>query len=121
MTATKKKPAKRKPGRPTVYSDKLAATICGRLAEGESLRTICADDAMPGKSTVLRWLLDGEHKVFRDQYARAREAQADYFADEILAIADDSPLRVLLAALQAGRVDRLVLEYGDSSSEAAIS
>ena len=79
-----------KRGRSTIYSDKLAATICMRLAEGESLRKICADDAMPGKSTVLGWLLDGEHDGFLDQYTHAREAQADYFADEILEIADDS-------------------------------
>jgi hypothetical protein len=42
---------------------------------------------MPNKATVFRWL--GLHKSFRDQYARAREAQADALADEILDIADD--------------------------------
>jgi hypothetical protein len=30
------------------------------------------------------------HKEFADQYARAREAQADSLFDDILAIADDS-------------------------------
>ena len=90
MTAAKKKrAAKRKPGRPTIYSDERAAAICTRLAEGESLRTICAKDDMPDKATVLRWLLDGEHDWFLEQYARAREAQADHLADEILDIADD--------------------------------
>jgi hypothetical protein len=42
---------------------------------------------MPGKATVFRWL--GVHEAFRDQYARAREAQADTLADEMLDIADD--------------------------------
>lgn len=74
-------------GRPSLFGAEVASTICSRIADGESLREICRDDAMPDKATVLRWL--GAHEEFRDQYARAREAQADYFADEILEIADD--------------------------------
>jgi hypothetical protein len=35
----------------------------------------------------MRWL--AAHKEFRDQYASAREAQADYYAEEIIEIADD--------------------------------
>jgi hypothetical protein len=42
---------------------------------------------MPTKSTVFRWLAADE--MFRDQYARAREAQADAIFDEILDIADE--------------------------------
>ncbi|OZI26935.1 terminase [Bordetella genomosp. 9] len=38
-------------------------------------------------TTVMRWLAD--NAVFREQYARAREAQADKLAEEILSIADD--------------------------------
>ena len=79
-----------KRGRPTKYTDKLAAAICTRLAEGESLRKICAGDDMPDKSTVLRWLFDGEHDEFSERYARARQAQAELRADEIIDIADDS-------------------------------
>lgn len=96
MTAARKKrAAKRKPGRPTVYSDELAATICTRLAEGESLRKICADDTMPSKATVMCWLFepieDGDSKLeFRTQYDRARQAQAELMADEIVDIADDT-------------------------------
>ncbi len=44
MTATKKPaPKKRKKGRPTLYTEALAAKICRRLAEGETLRSICRD------------------------------------------------------------------------------
>lgn len=74
-------------GRPSSYTDETAAIICERIANGQSLREVCRDEAMPGKSTVMRWL--GEREAFRDQYARAREAQADYWADEILEISDD--------------------------------
>jgi hypothetical protein len=74
-------------GRPSDYSDETATEICGRLSEGSSLRSICADEGMPSKSTVMRWL--AAHAEFRDQYARAREAQADYWAEEIIEISDD--------------------------------
>lgn len=77
------------PGRPTVYSDQLINEICERIADGESLRTICADDDMPGKSTVFGWLADPAHEEFRTKYALAREAQADALVDEMTDIADD--------------------------------
>lgn len=81
-------------GRPSLYSPELALVICGRLAEGETLRAICRDEAMPDRSTVFRWLADPDHAGFRDQYARAREVQADTWGDEILEIADDATFDV---------------------------
>ncbi len=88
---TKKKPVPKRPkkGRPSLYTEALATKICRRLAEGESLRAICADKAMPAISTVMGWLFDGNHDEFLEQYARAREAQAEVRADEIVDIADD--------------------------------
>lgn len=74
-------------GRPSSYNGDTAALICARLAEGESLRKICQDEGTPDISTVFRWL--ASHAEFREQYARAREAQADRMAEEILSIADD--------------------------------
>ncbi len=81
--------ARRGRGRPTRYTPEVAARICMRLSEGESLRSICNDDTMPGLRTVMRWLFDGDHEEFWQQYARAREAQAEVRADEIVDIADD--------------------------------
>jgi hypothetical protein len=72
--------------RPSDFSLDLAAEICARLAEGQPLVKICRDDAMPGTSTVYRWLADKPE--FRELYARAREDQADTLADEIIDIAD---------------------------------
>src|SRR4051812_2387732 len=72
--------------RPTTFSEELATTICVRIAEGESLRKICGDEAMPSKSTVSLWLI--KHDTFCDQYARARDVQADHYADEIIEISD---------------------------------
>lgn len=62
--------------------------ICERIADGESLRTICKDDDTPSKSTVFKWLANDD--TLADQYARARQAQADAIFDEILDIADDA-------------------------------
>jgi len=71
-------------GRPTIFTEDLANTICIRLAGGESLRSICEDEAMPSKSTVLLWIVDGKHLEFSDQYTKAREAQAHGNVDEML-------------------------------------
>ena len=73
--------------RPSDYTPETAAAICARIADGQSLREIARAEGMPDKSTILRWL--DAHAEFRDQYARAREAQADHFAEEILEISDD--------------------------------
>ncbi len=74
-------------GRPSTFSEELAATICARIAEGESLRTVCKCEEMPAASTVFRWL--GSNETFQEQYAHAREASADAMAEDILDIADD--------------------------------
>lgn len=74
--------------RPSDYTPEIADIICGRLAEGESLRAVCETEDLPDKSTVFRWL--ASKPEFRDQYARAREIQAETLVDEILEISDDA-------------------------------
>lgn len=62
------------------------------LSEGMSLRQILRADkagTLPAQSTVYEWLI--RQPVFAEQYARAREEQADTNADEILEIADEMP------------------------------
>lgn len=69
-------------------------TVLDRIAGGESLRSICEDGRMPALRTVMKWLEDdretesGESMV--QQYARARELQAEHHASELLDIADDA-------------------------------
>jgi hypothetical protein len=70
------------------FSPEIGDAICELIADGQSLRAICAPDAMPAKSTVFKWLRDNQS--FSDQYARAKEAQAENFADELMEIADDA-------------------------------
>jgi hypothetical protein len=82
-------PVKKKLGRPTMYTQHMANLICLRIAEGESLREIVKTEGMPERATIYEWLL--KKPDFADQYARAREEQADTLADEIIAIADEQP------------------------------
>jgi hypothetical protein len=49
---------------------------------------------MPALSTIFKWL--SEQQAFSEQYARAREEQAETLADEIVAIADEVGTRVLV-------------------------
>ena len=104
-------------GRPSDYKPEIADIICDRLLEGESLRQICAGDAMPNRSTVLRWL--GAHDDFAAKYARAREAQADLMDDLILTVADACTSetaqadRVKIAAYQWRASKLAPKKYGD--------
>ena len=74
-------------GRPTDYSLELAALICERIGQGESLKFICTTEGMPSQASVYLWLT--KHTQFSEMYTRAREDQADTLADEIIDIADD--------------------------------
>ncbi|OBW92992.1 terminase small subunit [Gallibacterium salpingitidis] len=77
---------KKKVGRPSSFVQEVADDICMLLAQGESLRKICTRPGMPTRQTVFNWL--NENQKFFDQYARARESQADFLLDEMLDIAD---------------------------------
>jgi hypothetical protein len=110
LTATMQTKNPPKCGRSSGYSAEIADAICNRLVNGESLRAICADPAMPAKATVCRWL--ARNQEFRRSYAIARECQAEDFADAILEIADGcsdirhARRRIGVLKLAAGRMAR---------------
>lgn len=80
----------RKAGRPELYTPEIADKICAEIATStKSLKTICKADDMPSVMTVLRWLRKDEGG-FCALYARAKEEQADFMAEEMIEIADDS-------------------------------
>jgi hypothetical protein len=56
--------------RPSEYTADIGSAICGQLAEGKSLRAICADPGIPDKATVLGWLACREE--FRKQWESAQ-------------------------------------------------
>ncbi len=94
-----------KPATPWIYTQALADEICRRLSEGESLRSICRDPAMPNRQTVLDWL--EQRKDFSGQYARAREHQYAHWADEILDIADDGSNDYMERQTRSGVVQKV--------------
>lgn len=71
----------KKKGRPTTFTQQLADKICERMANGETLRAVCRDIDLP-VSTVIEWTMN--NKAFSEQYAQARQKQADSYADMIL-------------------------------------
>lgn len=79
-------PAKRTTGRPRIFSEELAQTICERIANGESLRQVCQDENLPCRETVYSWIRSNSE--FLDQYAQAKEWQRDLLLDEIIELAD---------------------------------
>ena len=80
----------KKTGRPSAFTQQIADIICERIADGASLRKVCAeDDALPDRATVLRWLAKDEHEEFRGQYARAQDERADFYFEQTMEISDD--------------------------------
>jgi hypothetical protein len=69
-----------------VYDQAIFDAICNRIADGESLRSVCRDETMPSKANFFRWV--AANKEAADQYARAMEVRSDVLFDELLDIAD---------------------------------
>lgn len=75
-------------GRPSKYSDALADTICELIATTErGLHSICKELEISVVS-VFKWIKENEN--FSNNYARAKESQAELSASKILEIADDA-------------------------------
>jgi len=72
-------------GRPCEYNEKIGEEICLRLADGESLRTICANPKYPERRTVVAWAV--KLPEFGAKYVRARQAQADSYVDLAMQVA----------------------------------
>jgi hypothetical protein len=72
-----------------LYTSALADTICRRLSEGESLRSICRDPGMPSEGTVRGWARENRDG-FGSHYRLARELQLDHWADVIIDISDEA-------------------------------
>lgn len=84
-------------GRPTKYTDELADLICERISNGESLKSITDESAMPSRVTVHAWLI--KNQEFLNKYEAARDLQADVYADEMDVIAHDESIDTQRARL----------------------
>lgn len=66
-------PRRRKPARAaTAFSEQLAATLCARVAAGESQLSICAEPGMPSRATLWRWV--ATRPAFAEAFWTARVA-----------------------------------------------
>ena len=91
----KKKVARRIPERTWLVArkkmtrEKIKVFVCNQLRDSsKGLRNLCDEiKGLPDRSTIHDWL--SKDSEFADLYARAREDQAEYMAEEILEIADD--------------------------------
>ena len=79
-----------KMGRPSTYDHILAQEMLDRIAQGESVRSICRKKKYPPYPTFARWLTNEGTSDFREQYQRARQLQADYHIEETIDIADQA-------------------------------
>jgi hypothetical protein len=70
------------------YDESIASFILEELAQGKTMRAICAADGMPSARTVSRWAADDIHG-FADRYERARKMQADAIFDEIIDVTNE--------------------------------
>lgn len=76
-------------GRPSMYTQELADLICLRTATSTfGLKKLCdMYDDLPNHDTVFQWRY--KNKEFADQYTKAKIAQAELLAEEIIDICDD--------------------------------
>jgi hypothetical protein len=94
---------------------KAVDEICLEIANGMSLRAACEPEGRPTPATFLEWMqVDIE---LAKQYARAREDQADFYADEVVEISDteEDPnrARVRIDARKWAAGKRKPKVYGD--------
>ena len=73
-------------GRPTLKTPELCAEICRRISEGETMRAILKTPGMPAWTTVHEWRQADES--FRQDLLRAREQQAEVWAEEVKELTD---------------------------------
>jgi hypothetical protein len=91
------------------YSKEIAEEICERLAQGESLRAICADGHLPSEAAVRQWDMDNRDG-FSTHYARARAIGYERLAEDIVEIADAPVGSLDNGATDSGAVNKQRLQ-----------
>lgn len=68
---------------------KVTDEICVRLANGESLNSICKDPHMPARKNVYAWAINPtRYPEFSRRYYLARRAQGHHYYDQLFDIAN---------------------------------
>jgi len=107
MTKTKKPN-----GRPTIFNETLAAKICQRIADGESIRAICSDPDMPSTTAIFRWIANGKYDGFRQLYEASMQIRLETLGDGLIELADAPIERNAAGAIDSAAVQmrRLQIE-----------
>ena len=115
-------------GQPTKYTKEIGDNICVRISEGASLRKIAGEIGIELR-TMFRWFR--EHEDFCHNYTRAKEEQAELFAEQIIDISDEKIERDANGRIDSGAVNHARLrvdarkwvasklkpkKYGDSTT-----
>jgi hypothetical protein len=74
--------------RPVAFTEELFIKLLDRLAQGETLVAICADQTMPTRQSLFQKLYKDENA--RELYYAAREMQMEAMAEEILELSDNN-------------------------------
>lgn len=91
MSVETQNTVKRPVGRPPLYTPELATELCKRIAScSHGIHVICAAEDMPSVTTVYEWLY--EYPEFAERYARARTAQSEVLAQDIIRLSDEANL-----------------------------
>ncbi|MBE6377221.1 MAG: hypothetical protein E7051_00205 [Lentisphaerae bacterium] len=69
-----------------IITETIKDLICEEIAKGKSLSAVCRDNLIVQSSVYSQLSKDEE---FAERYARARERQADFYADEVIELADN--------------------------------
>lgn len=88
--------------------------ILARISTGETLRAICREErqkqeaagqevTFPAEGTVRMWVVADEPAGLSTQYARAREGQAESWADQIIEISDDASRDTITKVSKSGQ------------------
>ena len=70
------------------YTDQVGDIICQRIAEGETMRTICQDSNMPSYGQITRWRR--KHSEFNDMLKMARSDRAEFYHDQLIHAAEST-------------------------------
>jgi len=101
--------------------DEVWSEILQRLADGESMKSKCADKHLPNTGNIFRWLSMGDDAL-KDRYARAMELRGQHFGEKVADIAqkvleseelDANRARVALDALKWSAARLSPKHYGD--------
>jgi hypothetical protein len=76
-----------KGGNGSEYSDEAILAVLERMALGQTLSSICAEEGQPSRTSIWRW--KERNEANRNTYARVRVDQMHAWADDIVDISDD--------------------------------